>query len=348
MSRFKYHFIVLICLLACAAGAGRARAQDVFRNPAMEQDDESQQVYNKARQLMFEGKFEEAIKEYENVARMRGGKCAECFHMIGRIYFQMQEHKKAASSFRQAVELKPQNEADLYNALGVALYLQDDKKVLDEAIAAFNRAIELGGKGGKVYYNLGYTYIKAGKEAEGVAALKKYLEQNPAASEASAVKALIANPKLVKEKFALNFKVTSHKGDELSLDKLKGKIVLLDFWATWCGPCIREMPELKSMWKKYGGDNFVIIGINLDQNRDNFEKYIEQEEITWPQYVDGKGKADSISALYNVRAIPHTVLIDQDGIIRAVGLRGPQLSNKIGELLKTSQKSAGDGSSKSK
>jgi peroxiredoxin len=232
--------------------------------------------------------------------------------------------------------------------LGVALFKQEDKKVLEEAIAAFNRAIELGGgRVAKVYYNLGYTLIKAGRDAEGVEALKKYLEQNPSAIDRSAVEAVIANPKLSKEKFALSFKVTSYKGEELSLDKFKGKVVLLDFWATWCGPCREEMPEVKKMWKKYSGDNFVMIGISLDHNKAAFERYIEQEEITWPQYIDGQERNNNVSRLYNVPSIPYTVLIDQYGIIRAVGLRGGSLSNKISELLKSLQKQEGEGSPKS-
>jgi len=127
--------------------------------------------------------------------------------------------------------------------------------------------------------------------------------------------------------------VTSSAGEELSLEKLKGKVVLLDFWASWCGPCRAEMPQVKRIWKKYSGDQFVIIGINLDKTRQAFEAYLKEEEITWPQYFEGGGW-NNVTRLYNVQGIPHTVLIDQEGIIRAVGLRGGGLANKIEELLK--------------
>jgi thiol-disulfide isomerase/thioredoxin len=197
----------------------------------------------------------------------------------------------------------------------------------------------------KAHYNLGYALIKAGREEEGVAALSRYLEVNPSANDASAVRAVMANPKLAKEKFAVGFKVTSHTGDELSLEKLKGKVVLLDFWAVWCGPCRRDMPEVKKIWKKYNGDSFILIGINLDKSEQVFEDYIKQEEIAWPQYFDGLGWDNKVSRLYNVHAIPHTVLIDHEGIIRAVGLRGGALSNKIGDMLKIAQKKGTEGAS---
>ncbi|HKP85804.1 MAG TPA: TlpA disulfide reductase family protein, partial [Blastocatellia bacterium] len=181
---------------------------------------------------------------------------------------------------------------------------------------------------------LGYTLIKAGKTEEGVAALKSYLEADPDANDAAQVRAIIANPKMTGERFALPFKVTSTEGTELSLDKFKGKVVLLDFWASWCGPCREDTPEVRRIWKKYSGDQFVILGISLDMNRNAFESYIRQEEMTWPQYYDGRGWDNQVSRLYNVHGIPHTILIDQEGVVRAVGLRGGNLSNKIGELLK--------------
>lgn len=326
---------MLAAALLCAISQ-RAQAQDVFRNPAMEENDEFQQTFNKARMAMRQGDFDEAINQFKNAAKMKDGKCAECFQMIGQVYLQGQQFKDAAAAFRQAIELKPANEAEMYNALGVALYLENDKKVLEEAAAAFNRAIELSnGKIVKAYYNLGYTLIKAGKEEEGKAALKKFLELEPAANEATAARAVIANPKLAGARFAPGFTVKSSEGKELSLEKLKGRIVLLDFWASWCGPCRAEMPEVKKIWKKYGGDNFIIIGVNLDRTVDAFENYVKEEGLTWPQVFDANS---ALARQYNVYGIPHTVLIDQDGIIRAVGLRAGNLSNKVGELLKSIQK----------
>jgi tetratricopeptide (TPR) repeat protein len=339
----RFCLIVIIGLLMGAAGASRAGAQEVFRNPAMETDEASQMAYNNARKLMVQGRFDAAIKEFNEVARQRNGKCAECFQMIGQINLQLQNYKDAAAAFRQAAELKPVNEAELFNAYGVALYLQNDKKVFEEAIRAFNRSIELSkGKVPKAYYNLGYTLIKAGREEEGKAALKAYLEANPSASDASAVQAVIANPKLAGVNFAPVFKIKTRAGDELSLEKLKGKIVLLDFWATWCVPCLVEMPEVKKMWKKYGGDKFVIIGVSIDDDEAAFEKYVEAEQLSWPQYLD---TSNQMSRLYNVRSIPHTVLIDHEGIIRAVGLKSGSLSGKIGELLKTLPKQETEGAS---
>lgn len=327
-----------LLIAACLLIQSHAAAQDGSKNPTLNPQDEFQQVFTQARGLLRQGQVDEAIKEFRHAAKLHNDQCVECFSFIGQTYLRLANYKDAAIAFRQGAELKSDIQAEMYNAFGIALYLQNDKKLLDDAAAAFKRSIELSnGKAVKAYYNLGFALIKKGKEAEGIAALKTYLEKDPEANAAE-VKAIIANPRMAGEKFAIAFSVKSSKGDELSMDKLKGKIVLLDFWASWCGPCRAEMPEVKRIWKKYGGNSFVIVGINLDSNRNAFESYVKQEEVVWPQYYDGMGWNNKIARLYNVHGIPQTILIDQDGVIRAMGLRGGALYDKIGDLLKRAQK----------
>jgi tetratricopeptide (TPR) repeat protein len=289
--------------------------------------------------LLRQGRIDDAVNEFRRAAKLQDNKCAECFQRIGQIYLQLGRLKESAVALRQAAELKPPNEADLYNILGVVLYLQNEKQSFEDAVIALQKSIELSkGKVVKAYYNLGFALIKSGKEQEGVAVLKQFLERDPGATEAGQARAVIANINMVDAKVAPTFIVKSHTGEDLALEKFKGQVVLLDFWASWCIPCRVDMPEVRKIWKQYGGDRFAIIGINLDSNRALFEAYMKEEGITWVQYYDGLGWGNTISRLYGVYAIPHTVLIDQDGVIQATGLRGGVLSAKIGELMGTPQK----------
>ena len=114
----------------------------------------------------------------------------------------------------------------------------------------------------------------------------------------------------------------------------KGKVVLVDFWASWCGPCRREMPNLVEAYKKYRNKGFEIVGVSLDRDAEAWKNGIEKLDITWPQMSDLKYWDCEGAKLYAVSSIPHTVLIDGEGVILARGLHGEELQEQIAEALK--------------
>lgn len=111
----------------------------------------------------------------------------------------------------------------------------------------------------------------------------------------------------------------------------KGKPVLLDFWASWCGPCRQAMPDLVRIYKDYAG-KLEIVGISLDEDTESWQKAIEKLEITWPQISDLKGWQSEAVLKYGIHSIPHTLLIDSNGIIIARDIHGEPLVNKLREL----------------
>lgn len=129
------------------------------------------------------------------------------------------------------------------------------------------------------------------------------------------------------------FTVKALDGSEISLEKYKGKVVLLDFWATWCGPCRVEMPNVVRIHKKYNDKGFEIIGISLDKSRSALESYIKSNDMTWPQHFDGAGWGNAIATKYRVRSVPTTFLIDREGKIRYRSLRGKALEDAVARLV---------------
>jgi thiol-disulfide isomerase/thioredoxin len=127
---------------------------------------------------------------------------------------------------------------------------------------------------------------------------------------------------------------TSTAGDEIDLSKMDGKVVLVDFWATWCGPCIAEMPNVIAAYEKYQAKGFEVVGISLDQDKEKLAAFIKDNGMTWPQYFDGKGWENEISTKFGIGSIPATYLIGKDGKIVATDLRGGALEAKLDELLK--------------
>ena len=129
------------------------------------------------------------------------------------------------------------------------------------------------------------------------------------------------------------FAVNDLEGEPLSLDQYKGKVVLIDFWATWCGPCINELPNVLQAYTKYHKDGFDIIGISLDKDRNKLTQFIQKEKMPWRQYFDGQGWQNSLAKKYGVNSIPATYLLDGEGRIIGVDLRGSALEDAVASAL---------------
>ena len=128
-------------------------------------------------------------------------------------------------------------------------------------------------------------------------------------------------------------------GDTITLSSLAGKLVLIDFWATWCAPCANEQPELKVLYKKYqhadfqNGKGFDIYGVSLDSKKTNWQDFIEKHQINWIQVSDLKFWLSPVAKTYNLQELPYNLLIDGQGVILAVNLHGEELETEIGRYL---------------
>lgn len=192
---------------------------------------------------------------------------------------------------------------------------------------------------GYAHYYLAEAYKNNGKydlaEGEYKLILKEFSDVNPRLTSyvQTSLASLGSERKLGIGGEPIHFAVTSIKGEKLSPAAYKGKVLLIDFWATWCGPCIAEMPNVKNVYTKYHSKGFEIVGISLDQSRDKLDKYIASQEIAWPQYFDGKYWNNDIAVSYGIKSIPATFLVDKKGKIRYKSLRGRQLETAVAELL---------------
>ncbi|MEM6265128.1 MAG: thioredoxin-like domain-containing protein [Bacteroidota bacterium] len=118
-------------------------------------------------------------------------------------------------------------------------------------------------------------------------------------------------------------------GDVVKLSKFNGKYVLLDFWASWCRPCRQEHPNLVKAYEKYNGDGFEIFSFSIDNNKSDWTRAIEKDSLIWTNVIDENGRYSKMSALYGVRAIPASFLINPEGKIIATGLRGDKLEERL-------------------
>jgi peroxiredoxin len=124
-------------------------------------------------------------------------------------------------------------------------------------------------------------------------------------------------------------------GNIRRLSDLRGKVVLVDFWASWCGPCRRENPNVVRAYQEFNAEGFEVFSVSLDQNADRWKAAIAQDGLNWPNHVcDLKGWQNEAARAYGVSSIPHALLVDQNGTIAATHLRGPALAAKLNELLR--------------
>ncbi|MBU8920697.1 MAG: redoxin domain-containing protein [Bacteroidales bacterium] len=129
-----------------------------------------------------------------------------------------------------------------------------------------------------------------------------------------------------------DFSATATDGKPISFGQYRGKVVLVDFWATWCAPCRTEMPHVKKVYDKYNPKGFEIIGISMDDNKAKLDEYIKNKSIKWRQIFDGKGWKSELGQKYAVASIPTTLLLDREGVIRYKNLRGDELEKAVKEL----------------
>jgi thiol-disulfide isomerase/thioredoxin len=126
-------------------------------------------------------------------------------------------------------------------------------------------------------------------------------------------------------------------GEAFSIRQWRGQIVFVDFWATWCVPCVAELPTVRRVYERHHKDGFQIVGVSLDSDRERLEQFIKQKEILWPQiFFDEPGKQgwqNPLARKYGIQAIPMSFLLDPEGRVFAADLRGPELETAVTKLL---------------
>lgn len=178
--------------------------------------------------------------------------------------------------------------------------------------------------------------------AKGIAILKQVKANYPSTDVAGKIDQIVgqleaqaaADSALAVGKTFAPFSDTDTAGAAFSLADYKGKIVLIDFWATWCGPCVKELPNVIDAYKKYHDKGFEIVGISLDDDRAALDAFTKEHATTWKQFFDGQGWKNKLARQYGINSIPATFLLDGEGRIVAKNLRGDALDKKLAELLK--------------
>jgi len=295
---------------------------------AVAQADRFREDLQKAEAALNQHNYEAAVAAYKDSIRgansLTGEAQAAAYAQanlgLSRAYLGLGAFKNAIQSCDEALKFTGGNttlESLVRNQRGLAIVASVSKLPdpnLENAVTEFRKVLSLTDQDPTVSYNLGVALLKLNRDAEGIHELQMYLARAGRTPEADLARKMIDDPRRARETFAPDFSLTTVNGEFVTLEDLRGKVVLLDFWGTWCPPCRESTPSLVKYSKKHSSEVFTIVGIAVNEpSEQGWRNYIEKNQMVWPQYLDSTRK---IASLFKVNAYPTYITIDADGVIR--------------------------------
>ncbi|HEY3928672.1 MAG TPA: redoxin family protein [Candidatus Koribacter sp.] len=275
---------------------------------------EAKAAYERAHNEYGQAKFKDAAHDYGESVRMAPN-CQLCLQGLAlsnaQLGFEKESLKTADKALALAVD--PMDKVAAHNCKGeiCLMYSSADPKKLLAAENEFRTSLSLVPASANTEFRLGYTLLREKKDDEGKQQLQAFLNANPGAPETEMAKRLIANPRRARELYAPDFAFTTAQGETINNASLEGKVVVLDFWATWCGPCRESLPEIKELTKKYG-DRLRVISVSADNDAKAWRDFIADKHMDWGQYLDSD---DKIQHAFNVHAYPTYIVMNREGIV---------------------------------
>jgi thiol-disulfide isomerase/thioredoxin len=265
-------------------------------------------------------KFDLALEAYQRADKLAHHSSALCYLRIATVERKLGDFSSALENAKRAVNVAGDDKSLALHAHLVRATLLSqmsnkptDKK-LREAEEDIRQALMLDPSTAVAHYDLGFVLLKQERDTEGLAELQMYVD-SPKTDPTTLADArrLIANPVRARAPFAPDFSLTTEEGQKLSNDSLRGKVVLLDFWGTWCPPCRESVPMLRDLNKRYSGKAFQLVSISSDEDVDTWKSFITQEKMDWSEYIDLQG---NVLNSFKVESFPTYIVLDKDGIIR--------------------------------
>jgi thiol-disulfide isomerase/thioredoxin len=329
-------------LIAGLAGLLIVSGTQILRaeQPQGPTDPKAQKTYASGMDWLQHRDYLAALGSFKKADKQDGGHCVACKNQIIDICLKIGDFKGADQAAREMIEETPAADAkglalahderatvllrEAMNKNKDDLYAEADKEC-KAALSAYSNFPQACYEDG-----IALGHLKQDEAAKAQFAQYVALSKEDTA-ERSRAQRFMEHPELVRARMAPAFAVTTLDGQRVSLDALQGKVVLIDFWATWCGPCREALPHIQQIANKFQGQPLVILSVSLDSDEAKWKDFVAKNKMTWLQYRDG-GFEGPLARLFAVNAIPHTFTIDPDGVLQDEHVGDASIEGKLKKL----------------
>lgn len=345
----RYPYLALAFIFLCASCFGISQEQGQGQSSVVQKDNPNYDAaIRNGVELMKGGMYEDALNEFRNAIKLSGGKNYSAYYWMALIYNQLNDKLNTLENCDRMIALAPTDaiRALGHNVEGLALANAGAKDHASLALAEseFRTALKLDPTSVEVHFNLGKTLALENNPDDAVVELNAYLAAAPngryapdarqmlpgtagtSDAESNLVGEFSTDPSNTREDVAPNlkplagttspsFSFKTARGDRVTLNDLRGRVVLLDFWATWCGACKAAFPALEDLYDAVDKNKVVVVSVSVDQNEGKWREFLSSNTPQWTQThdADHKMRRAFITPLYG---IPSYILIDGNGIIR--------------------------------
>ncbi|HLZ13319.1 MAG TPA: TlpA disulfide reductase family protein [Candidatus Acidoferrum sp.] len=302
-------------------------------------DEKARKSFANALQEVKERKLAFALDDFKKADKQDGGHCKPCQKQMIKFGVELGEWKTAELAATEMIaDAKEPRDLALAHYQYAVLLANEAKQKRKEDIYSHahdeaTQALAAAPNFPDASFMDGVALAGMGQDDAAKVRFAEFIKARPADDpQRQRASRYLDRPELVRAKLVPPFSVTTMDGAKISMDDLQGKVVLLDFWATWCAPCREALPHIQQVAKKFKDEPLVILSVSLDGNEANWKEFVGKHEMTWPQYRDG-GFTGPVAKMFGVTAIPHTFTIDADGVLQEEHIGDASIEGKLKKLI---------------
>jgi thiol-disulfide isomerase/thioredoxin len=312
---------------------------DTGQIPGQPTDSKARKTFANAIEYQRKGERQFALDEFRKANKQDGGHCSDCLNRAYSLAIEVGDLKAAESTLRELLPLEATDtkRSAVHFQLGSVLQREGvnekKEKYFTESCDEFKSALQLDPSFALVHYGLGISLAHLHQDDTARAEFKTFLANDKDALEMHArAERYMGRVDLARAIMAPPFSLTALDGKHITMDSLAGKVVLIDFWATWCGPCREALPHIRKVAQKFEGQPLVVLSISLDRDEAKWKDFVAKNEMTWLQYRDGYFDGP-IATRFSVNAIPATFSIDADGVLEDQHVGDASIEGKLKKMI---------------